>query len=158
MQPAATTSPAKTTPPLARRPKRARNFFLIVILLAIAFGAGYVPQWIELRRMRAEQERLELDLRLINLHRRLGLASHEAQRNNFASAAEHARLFFDECVATVPHIAAEPRTSVALAAYASQRDEIMALLAAADPASRERLAGLYFAMDGVLARRGSAES
>jgi len=151
MQPAVTPPPA--APPPVRRPSRARAFLLTLILLAIAFGAGYVPQWIELRRLRAESERLSLDLRLANLHRRLGMATYEAQRNNFASAAEQARIFFDQCVSTVPFVSAEPRTSAALGSYAGQRDEIMTLLAAADPTARERLAGLYMAMNGVLERR-----
>ena len=146
MQPAVTPLPA-------RRPSRARTFLLVLVLVAIAFGAGYVPQWLELRRLRAEEQRVTLDLRLANLQRRLGLASLEAHRNNFGTAAEHARRFFDECVATVPLVSAEPRTSSALGSYASQRDEIMALLGAADPAARARLSGLYLAMEGVLERR-----
>jgi hypothetical protein len=51
----------------------------------------------------------------------------------------------------------EPRTRVALLSYTEQRDSVMALLSAADPAARERLAGMFLAMNGVLARRAQAE-
>ena len=135
-------------------------FLLVIVLLAIAFGAGYVPPWMEARTLRAELQQTKLDLRLANLHRRLGVASHEAQRNNFASAGEQARIFFNECaaLAQAESFADDPRTRVALESYAAQRDEIMALLAAADPAVRERLAGLYLTFDGVLERRGTTSA
>ena len=97
-----------------------------------------------------------MELRLADLHRELGLASHEVQRNNYASAGEAAARFFDDCtkLANIEPFVDDERTRVALSSYASQRDEVMALLAANDPAARERLSGLYLTMNGVLARRG----
>lgn len=138
-----------------RRRSRARTFFLTLFLLAVAFGAGYVPQWLELRRLRETLKTTTMDLRLATLHRELGVASHEAQRNNFASAAEVAGRFFSGCaeLANSEPFTGDERTHVALTGYASQRDEVMALLAASDPAARERLAGLYLTMNGVLDRR-----
>lgn len=114
-----------------------------------------MPQWWQARNLRATLKTTELQLQLATAHRRLGIASHEAQRNNFASAAEAAAQFFDQC-ATLARTNAfedEPRTQVALTSYAQQRDEVMAQLASADPAVRERLAGLYLTMQGVLDRR-----
>lgn len=142
-------------PPAPRRRSSASRFLLVVLLLAAAFGGGYVPQWLEARKLRAELETCDLQLRLADAHRRLGVASHEAQRNNYASAGEAARQFFDECatLARTETFAEEPRTRVALLSYAGQRDQVMALLSAADPAARESLANLYLTMDGVLARR-----
>jgi len=131
------------------------RFLLIVFLLAAAFGGGYVPQWLEARKLRAELTTCDLQLRLANSHRLLGLASHEAQRSNYASAAEAARLFFETSatLARTETFEDEPRTRVALLGYIAQRDELMALLAAGDPISRDQLANLYLTMDGVLARR-----
>jgi uncharacterized protein HemX len=148
MQPAAAS-------PVARR-RSSRGFFLTLLLIAAAFGIGYVPQWMKVRELRAQMETASRDLRLATLHRELAQASHEAQRNNFANATEAASRFFDECtkIASTEKFEDEPRTRVALSGYAQQRDEVMALLAAGDPAARERLAGLFFAMDGVLSRRG----
>jgi len=126
-----------------------------VVLLALAFGGGFVPQWLEARRLRATLETTSRDLRLATLHRELGLASHEAQRNNYASASEAATRFFDDCakLASTESFLEEERTRVALSGYVAQRDEVMALLAAGDPTSRDRLAALYLTMDGVLGRR-----
>lgn len=114
-----------------------------------------MPQWLEVRSLRATLAATDLQLRLADAHRLLGVASHEAQRNNYASAAQAAARFFDQCaaLARTEKFEEEPRTRVALVAYSSRRDEIMALLAAGDPASRERLAGLFLTMDGVLQRR-----
>ncbi|HEX6082935.1 MAG TPA: hypothetical protein VF266_00315 [Thermoanaerobaculia bacterium] len=147
LQPAASSS----TP---RRSSGGR-FLLVLFLLAIAFAAGYVPQWLELRRLRATHATTSLQLRLATLHRELGVASHEAQRSNFASAGEAASRFFTGCaeLASEEPFTDDERTKVALSSYAAQRDEVMALLAASDPAVRERLAGLYLTMNGVIGRR-----
>lgn len=143
------------SPPPVRRRNPVRTFVVVAFLLAVAFAAGFVPQWMEARKLRDSLSRATMQLELATLHRSVGVASHEAQRNNYASAAESAGRFFDGCasLATREPFPEEPRTRVALQGYAAQRDEVMALLAAADPAARERLAGLYLTMNGVLARR-----
>ena len=142
-------------PPAPPARKGGRRFLLMVFLLAVAFGAGFIPQWMEARRAEAAFQKTALELDLANLHRTLGVAAEEAQRSNFASAGQAASRFFDRCAALAnkPEIEKEPRTRVALQAYAAQRDEIMALLAAGDPASRERLASMFLTMQGVMERR-----
>jgi len=111
----------------------------------------------EVRTLRTTLATAETELKLANLHRLLGVASHEAQRNNYGSAGEAAGRFFSECaeLATAEQFSEEPRTRVALQAYASQRDQVMALIGAGDPSVREQLLGMYLTMDGVLARRGA---
>ena len=135
--------------------RRGRSFVLVIFLLGAAFLGGYVPQWWQLRETRATLATTDLQLRLANLHRRLGVASHEAQRNNYASAAESAARFFDDCatLARTEKFVEDERTRVALLGYIAQRDDIMAALTAGDPSARERLAQLYLTMEGVLSRR-----
>jgi hypothetical protein len=147
--------PSVTPPPSAPIRKRRPRFLLTLILLAIAFAAGYVPQWLEARRLRSTLTTTSMELRLATLHRDLGLASHEVQRNNFASASEAASRFFEDCakLANTEPFVDDDRTRVALMGYASQRDEVMSLLAAGDPAVRDRLSALYLTMNGVLSRR-----
>jgi hypothetical protein len=138
------------------RPTRTfRTILLTLVLIAIAFGAGYVPQWLEARRLRTSLNTITLELRLANLHRQLGVASHEAQRNNYANAADAARVFFDGCRALSREevFAGQPRTREAISAYAGYADDIVPRLISGDPLVREKLAGLYLAMDGVLKRR-----
>lgn len=123
--------------------------------MVIAFLAGYVPKELDLRRTRAELDATTLDLQLSDLHRRLGVASHEAQRNNFGVAMNEARAFFDGCrkLTYEGNFASQPRTKLALTAYGSQGDLILGQLANADPTAKEQLASLYLTMNGVLARR-----
>jgi hypothetical protein len=142
-----------------RRRASAGRFLLVLFLLAIAYGCGYLPQWLQARKTNEQLKTTRLELRLANVHRLLGRASHEAQRNNFSSASEAARRFFEECAAITQSepFTDEPRTLVALQGYAQRRDAMMTLLAAADPTVKEQLANLYMTMDGVLGRRGVEE-
>ena len=135
--------------------QRARMIVVTGLFLVIAFLAGFVPKELDNRKLRRELETTTLDLRLANLHRQLGLASHEAQRNNYANAAAAARQFFDGCraVATEHEFEGQPRTHLALKAYAQSADTILAELTLGDPAAKERLASLYLTMEGVLQRR-----
>jgi len=139
------------TPP----PRRMRAFLIGLVCVVIAFGAGYIPQALEVRNLRATLKATDLDLRLANLHRQLGIASEEAQRNNFASAAAAAKTFFAGCrtVTQDEAFAEQPRTRAAIAAYAGYEDDTLLLLANANPTVKEKLASLYFAMEGVLDRR-----
>lgn len=124
-------------------------------MLGFAFVLGYGPKELERRKLAATVTETELDLRLANLHRLLGVASHEAQRNNYASAATAARAFFDGCRAVVNEYPLDdrPRTRGALQAYASTSDVVLGQLANADPAVREKLASLYLTMNGLVDRR-----
>jgi hypothetical protein len=137
------------------RSNAGRKFLLVILLLAAAFLGGFVPQWLEARSLRANLEQTDLQLRLANAHRALGVASQEAQRNNYANASQAAAKFFNDAavLSRAEAFESEQRTRVALLSYTAQRDEVMALLSAADPAARDRLAGLFLTMDGVLARR-----
>lgn len=145
-------------PPVPKAPPRGnagRRFLLVLFLVVAAFVGGFVPQWLAARSAKAALTTTDLRLRLADAHRLLGVASHEAQRNNYASAAQAAAQFFDQCgaLAGSENFAREPRTRVALASYTAQRDEVMALLSAGDPAARERLASMFLTMNGVLDRR-----
>ena len=139
--------------------ERLKRFFAGVVLAALGFLGGYVPKEIETRRLTQDLRTETLELRLADLHRQLGVASHEAQRNNFASAATAARGFFEgvRAVSKEHDFSAEPRTQIALSAYGSQGDVILGQLANADPAAKGTLASLYLTMNGVLERRKAAE-
>jgi len=148
--------PPKQPPaPPERKRSSAKLFFLVVLLLAAAFLGGYIPATMRARDLETTLHATRRDLILADLHRRIGVAAEEAQRNNFASAAAAARAFFDGCggLAQTEPFTNQPRTRNAIVGYAAQRDEIMSQLAAADPAVKERLASLFLTMDGVLARR-----
>jgi hypothetical protein len=135
--------------------QRFRLAVIVIVLMVLAFLAGFVPKELELRRTRAKLATASLDLQLSDLHRRLGVASHEAQRNNFGLAMTEARAFFEGCrkLTYQQRFEGQPRTKLALTAYGTQGDTILGQLANADPMAKQRLASLYLTMNGVLARR-----
>lgn len=148
--------PASAPPPPAPPARRSAKTVLVVIaLLVAAFLSGYIPQRLRADREEATLRTTTLDLELSKAHRDLGIAALEAQRSNYANASTAARRFFDACsrLSQDPGLAGEPRTRGALGSYATSRDEISVQLATANPQIAERLASLYFTMDGVLARR-----
>ena len=150
MQPAPT-----PPPPPAARSRRPALVIGGLVLLAAVFLGGFVPQKLRADRLEETLRVTQLDLELARLHRILGIATLEAQRNNFASAARATTVFFDGCQRLTGDagLAKEPRTRIALGAYANSRDEFAVQLAQADPQVAQRLASLYFTMEGVLSRR-----
>ena len=154
MQPAGTPPPLPS-PAVSRKPSSGKRVLTVLVLLVLAFAGGYIPERLRADRLEETLRTTTLDLELSKAHRSLGVAAVEAQRNNFASAATAAAVFFDSCarLATNPGLADEPRTREAISAYAASRDAITVQLATADPSVAQRLASLYFTMDGVIARR-----
>lgn len=132
-----------------------KPLLLSAALIALAFLIGYIPNEIAARRLAQTLRSTQLELRLANLHRQLGVASHQAQRNNFGVAANVAAGFFNGCRAAIDDFRFQdrPRTRIALESYAQQGDTLLGELANGDPAAKERLASMYLTMDGVLVRR-----
>ena len=132
-----------------------RAILWVFFLLLLSFTLGYGPAKLESHRIETQLRSVELDLRLSDLHRQIGVASEEAQRNNFANAATAASAFFDGCGSVLASYPLEDRqrTRIALSAYAGQREVIMGQLAVADPQVKEELSSLYLTMNGVLERR-----
>jgi hypothetical protein len=137
-----------------RRKPDARRIGVLILVAAIGFAAGYIPQALERRTLTEELGQTQVELRLSEIHRTLGMASHHAMRNDYPAATTAAVDFFAGCrqAAETLDLSARPRTATALSAYAAQRDSIVAKLAAGDATVKEELAELYLAMDGVLRR------
>jgi hypothetical protein len=123
--------------------------------MGAAFGAGFVPKQIEATRATRALESASFDLRMSNLHRELGVASHEASRNNYPAAGAAAQAFFESCRSIVgdPALKERPRTSIALSSYAGSANLILERIALGDPTVKEQLASLYLTLDGVIDRR-----
>ena len=144
------------TPPPARRGRPSGKFLLaVLVLLALAFLAGYVPPTLEARRVEQTLRKTEVDLQMANLHRQVGVAALEAQRMNYQLSAQAAARFFDGCRRVVESgaFASQPRTATALSAYAGRRDEVMGLLALGSPEATAELSGIFLAMEGVIERK-----
>jgi hypothetical protein len=91
-----------------------------------------------------EQQNVEMEhkLKAAELGSQLAMASYEANRNNYANAAQFASKFFDglgEIIGETKDQALKQKLQGMLA----RRDEITANLAQADPSVKEKLAQMY---------------
>lgn len=130
----------------------------IVIGVVLIFLAGYLPGSSRARsaaeESRQSAQRLEetrallaqsqYDLEVARLRGRFGEVVHEANVNNFASAAERATAFFDglQGAMSSPQLGAGSRRNT-LETILARRDEIGADLARADPGVKAKLAEMY---------------
>lgn len=152
------TATAPVNPPRAPAPpksSRLKTALVAALLMVAAFLLGYIPKSIEASRAAEALRTQERELRLATLHRTLGVASHEAMRNNYPAAADAAHTFFDGCREAVDELDfnARPRTRLALDAYAKSAPEVLTQLNLGNPAMKERLASLYLTMHGVIERK-----
>lgn len=147
-------APPPTTAEPHRQRSTAKTALVTLVLMAAAFAAGFVPKQIEATRATRTLETTAFDLRLANLHRQLGVASHEAANSNYPAAGAAAQAFFEGCrtLAGDPALKDHPRTSIALASYADSANLTLERIALGDPAVREQLASLYLTMNGVIER------
>ncbi len=118
---------------------------LVVILLLLAFVAGYWPQhkkvveaqkasvWFDTRTWQ-----LESSLRLYRLQSQLITLVQETEKKNYANAAELSTKFFNTLNSDVP-LAASPDPRASLQTILNQRDAVTATLAKGDPAALDLL-------------------
>jgi hypothetical protein len=148
------TMPPQSEPETPHQASRGKLIGAFLLVAVAAFGLGYAPLEMKRRDLDRQLSELRVDLRLARLHRLLGTATVQAMRNDYPAATTAAVDFFAGCrEAATLDLTTRPRTANALSAYASTRDEVVSLLAAGDPAAKERLTELFLAMDGVLQRR-----
>ena len=111
------------------------------ILIAV-FALGYIPSCVSARGAEERSTRLQRNLKLTDLQGHLGMASYEANRNNYASAAQQSTEFFNGLRETSDNTA-DTVLKQSLEKILARRDEITTNLAQADPAVKEKLAQAY---------------
>jgi len=111
------------------------------VLIAV-FSLGYIPSCVSARDATERNTQLERRLKLLDLHNRLGMTSYEANRNNYASAAEVSSGFFNGLKEMIDTTEDEPLKQK-LQPISTRRDEITTNLAQADPGVKEKLAQMY---------------
>ncbi len=107
-------------------------------VVILAFLLGYIPSCGSAR----QKAQLEHQVRLADLRDKIGMASYEVNRNNYASAAEFAGLFFDSLQKLIGE-ARDEALKQKLQPVLARRDEITTNLAQADPVVKEKLAQMY---------------
>lgn len=132
-----------TTPALnAARLKRLRVFAAAVFA---AFVLGFVPMWLIARTRASERDEVQQALRLTQLENGLAAAAIQARRGDYEPAREAASAFYTNLRAELdrtPSGFTEPQREM-MQSLLAQRDQLITLLARADPAVGERLADAY---------------
>ncbi len=129
------------------------------ILLVAVFLVGFLPPFLEARRVRDELgdsgERvasLELDLRMAELRDLSGMMLLEALRQNYGLARDHSSAYFErlqELVTDNPDLS----TTADLRGLLGNRDSITAIIAQNDPATLTEIQELYLRTHEVTRRR-----
>lgn len=111
-------------------------------VLIFVFLLGLIPSCIGARNAQERNTQLEHKLRLADLHIRLGMTSYEANRNNYANAAQTSTEFFNGLKETI-NTTGDEGLKQKLQAISARRDEITTNLAQADPGVKEKLAQMF---------------
>ena len=122
---------------------------IIVALMVGAFLGGFIPSYMENRKLKAEieerqdqlaeaQERLQVAL----LQAKLGMMLIEVEQNNYGKAKERSTEFFDDLRQTATAVRDDRRREVLMAVLA-RRDEITSDLTSLNPETATKLRALF---------------
>lgn len=125
-------------------PPRRQAVVLGVVALACLL-IGFLPMWLAARSARAELRDAQRELKLTRLQASLGSAVVDARSGNYEPARQSTSWFYSRLVEQLD--ARESPLSPAQREQAKQllsrRDQLITLLARADPAAGERLSELF---------------
>lgn len=115
------------------------------ILLAV-FLIGFIPMWLTARDRGNDLAETSRQLKAVQMQNTLASAVIDARRGEYETARQSASDFFTSLGAEIQlgenSLLTQPQVEGARPLL-GQRDEIITLLARSDPASADRLAGLY---------------
>lgn len=111
-------------------------------IVIVAFLLGYIPSCVSARSAEQQKAQLEYRVRLADLRDKIGMASYEVNRNNYANATEFCGSFFDG-LAKLFTESRDDALKQKLQPTLARRDEITTNLAQADPIVKEKLAQMY---------------
>src|SRR5688572_10383768 len=123
-----------------------RKAILGVVLLALVFLAGFLPQFLKIRGLENDLAAARTRVQTCELKSSAGMMLLETSRNNFGLAAEESARFFTE-IGRLQAQTPEPNLKTTLEQIGARRDTVTSGLAKADPAVRaevQELAALVF--------------
>jgi len=132
-----------TTPPL--KVARLKGLGVYATVVVVAFLLGFIPMWLVARTRANERDVTLVALRLTQLENGLAAAAIQARRGDYEPAREAASRFYTNLRSELdrsPSGFTEPQREM-MPSLLAQRDQLITLLARADPAAAERLADAY---------------
>jgi hypothetical protein len=130
---------------------------IAVAAAVIVFLIGFLPQWSRARGLEAELEETRFELELARLEGQLGAALAESMRSNYERARQLMVGFFSRLEGRIAQVE-DPAQRRELQALLKQRDEIITLLARAEPEATQRLMLMYTAYFAAVDPAGAAAS
>jgi Tfp pilus assembly protein PilV len=114
-------------------------------VLLVTFLLGFVPMWMQARTRASERDAAQQALRLSQLENTLASAAIQARRGDYEPAREATSTFYTNLTAELDRMPSEftPAQRERMQALLAERDQLITLLARADPAIAERLADTY---------------
>jgi hypothetical protein len=134
-------------------PASSRRLAVYAVALIVVFLLGLVPMWLTARERGRELTHAEQELRLARLQNTLASAVVDARRGDYEAARQATSRFFTEASAEAERGRASafaPEQAQQVEHLARERDEIITLLARADPAAAERLSDLFVSFRGTV--------
>ena len=124
---------------------RLQRLGLYATVVFVAFLIGFIPMWLRARTRANERDAVQQVLRLTQAENTLAAAAIQARRGDYEPAREAASTFYTNLRAELDRgssvFSASQRDM--LQPLLAQRDQMITLLARADPAVAERLADTY---------------
>jgi Tfp pilus assembly protein PilV len=125
--------------------ERLKRMGMYSAVLLVAFLLGLLPMWMQARARASERDAAQQTLRLTQLETTLAAAAIQARRGEYEPAREAASTFYTSLTAEMdrmPSVFTTPQRE-RLQALLAERDQMITLLARADPAVAERLTDAY---------------
>lgn len=118
---------------------------MYAVVVVAAFLLGLLPMWLAGRSGAREHERTQQALRLTQLKNGLAAAAIQARRGDYEPAREAASSFYTDLRTELERDPSgfTPRQREMMPPLLAERDQLITLLARADPAVAERLAEAY---------------
>ena len=142
------------------RVARPRRLGLYAAGVVIAFLLGFVPMWLQARTSASARDEAQQALRLTQLENTLAAAAIQARRGDYEPAREATSAFYTGLGAEFdrsPSPFTAPQREL-MQPLLAERDQLITLLARADPAVADRLADAYVSYRrtmGTLPRSGN---
>ena len=130
-------------PPL--KVARLKRLGVYATVVVAAFLLGFIPMWLVARTRANERDVVQQALRLTQLENGLAAAAIQARRGDYEPAREAASTFYTNLRVELdrsPSGFTVPQREM-MQSLLAQRDQLITLLARADPAVAERLADAY---------------
>lgn len=129
------TEPSTTS----RRDPDFKKIGLVALAVLVAFGIGFLWQWVAANQLRGELETIRMELALERLEAELAGSVVDAQFGRFESGRRRASTFFSELQGLSDGL---PDSLATLRVILDERDEVITALSRANPQSAALLARL----------------